>query len=354
MRKYRTISFIITIIFFTIQITAPALAQSQCPETQFTEWGQAGVVTPGEANNLRAKPSAGAELIGQVPPGEPFRVVFNSSTCAGGYLWVEITTPTLTGWTVEIPVGSDTPFIVPYEAPEPREIGALQQDGNYLIDESGIRFSVPAGLNIVRVVTQPEVGLFGEVMSAQPNSAFFYFYIEEETLIGAIEIFPFAITEEAFTYWDRSTFPDLLEEQPPLVEYAQDNRMPQMPIAGVAALFGGAPIYLPFASGEGLRYITYFAQDSVAFDAKTVFTYLYRGLAEDRSYLIAAEFAVLIPEEAIPALLDWDEYAAYLDEFEARLAALPTDAFSPDLSLIDALIGSLTISDADALLELLP
>lgn len=34
------------------------------------------------------------------------------------------------------------------------------------------------------------------------------------------------------------------------------------------ALFGGAGAYVPFASGSGLRYITYFAQTSVLFTPK--------------------------------------------------------------------------------------
>ena len=333
---------------------------SACPDSQFTGWGAIGVVTPGDANNLRDKPSSSAALIGKVKPGEPFSVIYPTDpVCAEGYLWREIQTLTQRGWTVEIPADGDEPFIIPYEAPEPREVGTLQEDGSFLVEEDGIRFVIPAQLGVTKVTIQPEVGLFGDVMSAQPSSALYTFYQEgKDYSSGTIEIFPYDLSPAVYAYWDwdGNDLDMLLDERPDLLEYADRNRMPQLPIGGVAALFGGAPAYAPFGSGDGLRYITYFAQTSVLFNADMGYTYMYRGISEDRGFLVAGRMPVHIPAEAIPrggSRAD-DAYPGYIDQLEANLAAQPTSAFTPDLAVLDSLMASLTITDQAALLDLIP
>ena len=209
-----------------------------------------------------------------------------------------------------------------------------------------MRFVVPAQLGVSKVTIQPEVGLFGDGMSAQPSSVVFTFYQEgKDHDIGTIEIFPYDLSPAVYSYWDwdGNDLDILLEEQPDLIEYADRNRMPQLPIGGVAALFGGAPVYTPFGSGEGLRYITFFAQDWVIFYADMDYTYMYRGISEDRSFFVAAEMLVYLPEDAIPFLisLEEDTYTGYLDLLESNLAAQPTSAFTPDLALLDELMASL-------------
>lgn len=353
--------FLITLITMLIGVTGAAAQNdetSNCPDSQFTSWGSVGVVTPGDANNLRDKPTTSGALIGKVQPGEPFIVIYPTDpVCAEGYLWREIQTLTQRGWTVEIPVDGDEPFIVPYESPEPRDIGAVGEDGSYVIEEGGIRLVLPQQLNIERATVQPEVGLFGDVMSAQPSSVIFTFYQEKkEHPIGTIEIFPYDLSPAVYNYWDGSELDMLLAERPDLLEYADRNRLPQLPIAGVAALFGGAPIYTPFGSGDGLRYITYFAQTSVLFKADMGYTYMYRGISGDRAFLVTGEMWVHIPAEAIPrggSRAD-DAYPGYIDQLEANLAAQPTSAFTPDLTLIDGVFASLTITDPEALLALIP
>jgi hypothetical protein len=353
--------FLLLVLIASLLNIADAAAQDAdpaCPDSQFTSWGAVGVVTPGDANNLRDKPSTSGALIGKVQPGEPFVVNYSSDpVCAEGYLWREIQTLTQRGWTVEIPADGDEPFIVPYVVPEPREVGAVGEDGSYVIEEGGIRLVLPQQLNIESATVQPDVGLFGDVMSAQPSSVIFTFYQEgREHAIGTIEIFPYDLSPAVYDYWEGSDLELLLEERPDLIEYADRNRMPQFPIAGVAALFGGAPIYAPFGSGDGLRYITYFAQDWVLFDADMGYAYIYRGISEDRDFLVAGRMLIYIPAEAIPrggSRAD-DAYPGYIDQLEANLAALPTDAFTPDIDLLDLTMSWLTITDPEALLDLIP
>ena len=337
-------------------VFAQDAAEEECPESQFDEWGMNGVVTPGDANNVRAEPSTSAAVVGQVSPEEPFNVVYRGVACADGYLWREIETLTLRGWTVERAAEGGEPFIVPY-VPEPREVGVRADDGSIVVEESGVKFTVPAGLNIAQVTVIPEVGLFGDGMSAQPSSVVFTLLNEDAETGGEIEVFPYAISDATYEYLNYSDLETLLSDQPSLLEYAAQNRMPQVPISGTAAVFGGAGAYVPFGSGEGLRYITYFAQASVLFAPETVFEYLYRGITADRAFLVAAqEFPITVPAAAIPPSNDLDEdaYFAYLRQFEANLAEQPTNAFAPDLALLDELFASLTITDNDALLDAIP
>lgn len=337
---------------------AQTTATEDCPASQFQEWGAIGVVAPGAANNLRAEPSPSAARIGRMEAGTVFRVRYQTARCAEGYLWIEVETLSLSGWTVERALDDDKPFLIPYEAPEPELVSSLAEDGSLLVEGGGVRFVVPAALEIAEVWMAVQIGLFGDVMSAQPSSLVFIFLNAEERRRGAIEIYPFAVSDATYAYWEWATdFPMLLDEQPPLLEYAARNRMPQLPIAGVAALFGGAPIYAPLADGPGLRYITYFAQDYVIFTAEMGYTYLYRGLTADRDFLIAGEFGVRVPASTIPGAVnrgDDSAYSAYLRRFEANLAAQPTSAFTPDLALYDAIFASLELTDAAALLARLP
>ena len=337
-------------------VSAQSAAEDDCPESQFTTWGASGVVTPGDSNNVRAEPSTDAALVGRVAAGDPFNVLYDHIACADGYLWREIVNLTVQGWTVERAADGGDPFIVPYE-PELREVGQRTDDGSVRVEESGIAFTVPAALGYSAVTALPEVGLFGDVMSAQPSSIVFSFLNENGDARGEIEIYPYAISRAAYEYSQYPELETLLAEQPSLLEYSARNRMPQLPISGVAALFGGAGAYVPFGSGSGLRFITYFAQMGVLFRPDTTFEYLYRGITSDQAFFVTAQnFGVKIPAGTIPAngnLAD-ELYARYLRQFEANLAAQPTNAFTPDLALLDAIFTSLTVTDNEALLQLIP
>jgi hypothetical protein len=351
---------LVRVFLLLVVLSAAAAAQDDgddCPASQFEGFGLYGVVTPGDANNLRTQPSAAGSLIGKVEPGEPFRVAYSDPVCAGGYLWREIDTPTLSGWTAEMTADGGDPFIVPFEEPEPRDVGMMQNDGSILVDDSGVSFTVPAALGVASVTVQPELGLFGSSMGAQPSSVVFGFLDVDGGPQGEIEVYPFAVDAALYdVFWDGSALEPLLEERPRLAEFAADRSLPYFPDAGAAALFDGVPAYVPFGSGDGVRFVTKFAQDSVDFDAAMIYSYQYRGLSANAGFLVAARLPVRVPAAAIPAPVsrDADVYVPYLREFEANLAAQPTSAFTPDLAALDQLLASLTIVDPAALLELIP
>ena len=52
--------FLVTLIAVLLGVgraIAQDNADAYCPDSQFTSWGAVGVVTPGDANNLRDEPS---------------------------------------------------------------------------------------------------------------------------------------------------------------------------------------------------------------------------------------------------------------------------------------------------------
>jgi hypothetical protein len=332
-------------------------AQTECPPSQFDTFGSNGVVTPGAANRLREEPSLTSPVIGQLAPGVPFNIRFQRTACADGYLWVGVRTINQEGWTVERAIDGDL-FVVPYEGSDPRQIGARLDDGTYRVDEIGLSMTLPAEWNIESVLMVPVIGFFGDVMSARPSAISLTFVTAGGELVPAeLQIFPYELLGDVFDLYWSDNLDVLLTERPDLLGYAASNRIPQSPIGGTAALFGGAGAYLAFGGGTAVRFLTYFAQTSVLFTAEDRLDYLYRGLTDDRAFLIVGSYrGVAFPADSIPGngSLNDDAYSVYLRQFEANLSALPQDAFTPHLGLIDSLFTTLTVTNTDALIDALP
>lgn len=62
--------------------------------------GGFGVVTPGQANNVRAQSSVSGSRLGTIPAGGRFDVL-EGPVCSDGYAWWRVRYGTLTGWTAE-------------------------------------------------------------------------------------------------------------------------------------------------------------------------------------------------------------------------------------------------------------
>lgn len=332
-----------------------------CLPTQFTMRGAHAVVTPGDANNVRAEPSTSGALVGRIGSGVTFNIVNQDAVCAEGYLWRHISAPGIDGWTVE--ANADTYFIVPYTVPEERVVASIPANGgDFVVESNGVHFVVPPQLNdVVRVLEQPEVGMFDlQIYGARPSAVSLRLVEESNWGHGTIEVYPYADAEQ---YWsDGDWLETLLRDQPPLAQAAQErpSGLPQtpLPINGAELLFNGVPAYVPFGSGNGIRYVTYYAMGNVTFGRDTIFTVIYLGITTDRAFLIAGEFPIRIPTEIIPIPgndVRTDEgYASYLRQFEANLAALSTSAYTPDLAALDALFGSLRITDNGAVAAAIP
>lgn len=71
--------------------------------------GGRAVVLPGTPNRIRAAPSTGGTVIGQIPSGETFDVL-GGPECADGIVWWRVSYGSVTGWTAE---GTDAYFVEP-------------------------------------------------------------------------------------------------------------------------------------------------------------------------------------------------------------------------------------------------
>jgi hypothetical protein len=128
-----------------------------------------------------------------------------------------------------------------------------------------------------------------------------------------------------------------------------DNGLPFLPTWNAAQVFHTKVSYFPFRDGQGVRYLTMYAQNFATVNNKVLF-YTYQGLSSDGKYYISAIFpvtnAILPPDESIPGG-DFDKFSqnikTYMAAMHDKLDAQPDEAFVPSLTLLDDMIKSLVI-----------
>jgi Tol biopolymer transport system component len=77
-----------------------APADPNCPGAPAPRLIDAGRVIPGDSNNVRDQPARSGALLGAIPGGVEFAVL-DGPVCADGLNWWRVSTPDITGWTVE-------------------------------------------------------------------------------------------------------------------------------------------------------------------------------------------------------------------------------------------------------------
>jgi len=108
--------------------------------------------------------------------------------------------------------------------------------------------------------------------------------------------------------------------------------------------------YLDFKSGSGVRYLTQFDQAPLPINNNEIH-YTFQGLTSDGKYYVSAVLPVSLA--GLPA--DWkvdldnppadlvEDFPKYIIDTVDMLNGLPASAFNPDLSVLDAMMGSLEI-----------
>lgn len=142
----------------------------------------------------------------------------------------------------------------------------------------------------------------------------------------------------------------------------ENQRLDNLPTVGAAILMQTQARFLPFASGDGFRAIVSRGQDGY-FVNNTSIRYDFHGITEDGRIYIHAIFPMHWPylidtfdpaentnPDAIPLppmTTDdediWEKMPEYNRSLEPLMDAAPNDEFTPDLSLLDALLASLQI-----------
>jgi hypothetical protein len=312
-------------------------------------------VTPGDANNIRREPSANARVLGQIPGGEVFNVL-GSSACADGYRWWRVVYNGIEGWTVEST--PDVYWVEPYTEPPPAPVATVTQD-TVTVDTDTIEFSYPVAL-ADGVTEQPRIGYMLEgSMSPHPNYVAYQFEdyllpVEEYGPLAVIEIYPVAAFEALIGTSDTpiEQLQTLIADRSPLEDV--EGYLPVLPYRNAAQIVHAQREYLDFQNGAGIRFVTFYAQDTV--EIRSNLFYTFQGITADGAYYVSADFPITLPESAFPA---FDQDAAYADDMSdgpindyyreyvasltANIDALDNASVTPSLDTLDALIGSMTV-----------
>lgn len=143
----------------------------------------------------------------------------------------------------------------------------------------------------------------------------------------------------------------VLQERP--VDFGESA--PFLPTVNAAQVMQIQPVYLDFANGSGVRYLTQVAQETRPVNNQELF-YTFQGLTDSGAFYVAVFFPLsseLLPADASTA----DDaafnagFSTYLDEIVLKLNGLSPADFKPDLSSLDAMVMSLNVEPEGGLLD---
>ena len=125
--------------------------------------------------------------------------------------------------------------------------------------------------------------------------------------------------------------------------------MPFLPLFNAAQVMHTHVQYLDFKTGQGLRYLTMFSQGIVPINNNELI-YTYQGLTSDRRYYVAAVLPVTHPSLPADGNVTGKEppeftsdFTAYLANTAASLNTQPAESFTPNLTLLDAMMSSIEV-----------
>ena len=322
------------IIFFatltlTFTLSSTAFAQDCAGFESRMQPGMMGRVTPGDPNNVRANPTAGADLIGQLDGGTTF-LVTGESICADGFTWLPVSNERLeiSGYTVE---GTDSAYWT-----EPATIEILRE--NFAMDFKTVSDNVTVSV----VPASDNFDYYRDGGHPAFIQITLYEAIFSEFLTPEIRIYPigeFEAINEAFHL--------LIDCDLACFTEGEELPLPFPMYTGAARLHESHAQLIESPQIIGTRYIALFGQTLKPILGGEMF-YTFQGITRDERYWIYA----LLPLRA-PALdsyyydnradLDDDGWITWdgskvLDEYAANLA---DDTFFPTLGELDDVMASL-------------
>jgi hypothetical protein len=126
-------------------------------------------------------------------------------------------------------------------------------------------------------------------------------------------------------------------------------QMPFLPLVNAAQVMHAHIQYLDFKNGQGLRYLAEFSQGIEPVNNSGL-VYTYQGLTSDGKYYVAAVLPVNHPSLPADGNIRGDEppefindHAAYLTNVQWSINQQAASSFTPDLTLLDAMLSSLEI-----------
>ena len=140
------------------------------------------------------------------------------------------------------------------------------------------------------------------------------------------------------------TLRNLLAER----ETVPASELPLLPLTNSAQVFHAQVQYLDFDYIQGLRFISQHSQDPHPIMLNQELFYTFQGITDDGVYYLAAFFplsTVFLPDKI--EVEDWDafhtNYDTYLAETTSALDQLLPTEFTPDITLLDAVVTSLRV-----------
>ncbi len=127
-----------------------------------------------------------------------------------------------------------------------------------------------------------------------------------------------------------------------------DLQIPFLPLLQEAQVMHAQLQFLDFKSGSGVRFLTQLGTGLASINNYELF-YAFQGLTSDGKFYISAILPVtnpvLSPKPIVIGELvnSLEEYRVYLSDMIALLNGQPVDKFTPDLHVLDALIGSIEV-----------
>lgn len=129
----------------------------------------------------------------------------------------------------------------------------------------------------------------------------------------------------------------------------QPDSIPFLPFWNAGPLFIAHVEYLEFNNIRGIRYLTQYGQAAWPINSHDMF-YTFQGLTNDGKYYISVIMPVshpLLPptgEEYTGSMDDlYDDYIAYLNQMRPLIESWQDGEFTPTLSDLDNLVGSIKV-----------
>lgn len=144
-------------------------------------------------------------------------------------------------------------------------------------------------------------------------------------------------------------------------KYPDKNDMPLLVLLDAKQAFHARLKYIDFVNGKGVLFLTQYNIEGSLINNQGL-AYVFQGLTNDNVHAVTAFFPVsapFLPEDFDPAsakeykpsknfyllLNESRQYQSYLKTVTPRLEQLPSEKFTPNLTLIEALISSLKIQE---------
>jgi hypothetical protein len=137
----------------------------------------------------------------------------------------------------------------------------------------------------------------------------------------------------------------------PVFSTSFGSSLPFLPVFNAGQVFYSNYQVVPFVNGSGIRFLTEYAQYTAPVNNNDLF-YTYQGLTGDGQHWISAILPInhpLLPADGQnpPGGQSWEDfsstYETYITKMATQLNAQAPDSFTPTLSMLDALIASITI-----------